>query len=78
MARLTRQHINGRTGVIESFIEGGAESWQATVAPPHDAGDVLTDPSEEQARLSADNLAHPGCAPATCRGGWVIEDGAPS
>ena len=26
--RLTRQHINGRNGVIESFTDGGGESWR--------------------------------------------------
>ena len=76
MARLTRQHINGRTGMIESFIDDGKEWWHATVAPPHaDTAKVVTDRSEEAAKLSADNLAHPGCANRTCREGWVIDDG---
>ena len=75
MARLTRLHINGRTGAIESFLDGGVERWQATVAPPDDVGDIIVDRSEEQAKLSADNLAHAGCSPVTCHGDWVIDDG---
>ena len=75
MARLTRQHINGRTGVIESFADGDGESWQATVAPPHDTGRIMTHRSSEQAKLSADYVAHPGCSPVTCHEAWVIDDG---
>ena len=75
MARLTRQHINRRTGVIESFMDDGQEGWHATVAPPHaDTAKVDTDRSQDAAKLSADNLAHPGCSPLTCHGAWLIDD----